>query len=86
MIVDDYMQVLGRGCVLIVQGNELKHMEIHCEEKIIRGDTTFTIKGVERFKYGDNWWSDRVGLVLSPNNLVPDCFEIGDKVEILKEE
>lgn len=86
MIVEDYVNVLGRGWVIIACGEELSHTDIHCGEKIVRGDTTFTIAGVERTKYDDNWWSNRVGLVLSPNNLVPDYFEIREEIEILQNE
>ena len=86
MIVEDYMNVLGRGWVIIAYGEELSHTEIHCGGRIVRGDQIFTIEGVERTKYDDNWWSNRVGVVLSPNKLVPDCFEIGDGIEILPKE
>ena len=50
MVVEDYMNVPFRGWVLIVKGKELETMDIPCGKKIIRGDTTFTIKGVERTK------------------------------------
>ena len=83
MVVEDYFNVLGRGWVLIAYGDELSHKEIHLGERIVRGDVTFTIKGVERSKYDDNWWANRVGLVLSPNNRVPDYFELGQEIEIL---
>ena len=85
MKVDDYMNVLGSGWVLIVYGDELEHTHLHCGQKITSGGTTFTIKGVERSKYDDGWWSKRAGFVLSPNNLVPDSFEIGQKIEIINE-
>ena len=83
MVVEDYMSTYERGWLLIVKGKELETMEIHCGEKIVRGDTTFTIKGVERTKYDDNWWAKRAALILSPNNKVPDCFEIGQEVELI---
>ena len=83
MIIDDYMNVLGRGWVVIAYGDELVHTEIHCGGRIVRGDTTFTIEGVERTKYDDGWWNNRVGLILSPNNQVPDCFELDEDIEIL---
>ena len=83
MVVEDYMNVPFRGWVLIVKGKELETMDIPCGKKIIRGDTTFTIKGVERTKYDDNWWAIRAGLILSPNNKVPDYFEIGQEVELI---
>ena len=83
MKVDNFFNVYGRGWVLIVYGEELTHTEVRCDSVIARGDTTFTIKGVERTKYDDGWWSNRVGLVLSPNGLVPSCFEIGQEIEIL---
>ena len=82
MVVEDYFNVLGRGWVLIAYGDELSHKDIHLGEKIVSVDKTFTIKGTERTKYGDNWWSNRVGLVLSPNNRVPDYFEIGQEIKI----
>ena len=50
MVVEDYMNVPFRGWVLIVKGKELETMDIPCGKMIIRGDTTFTIKGVERTK------------------------------------
>ena len=83
MVVEDYMSTYERGWLLIVKGKELETMEIHCGEKIVRGDTTFTIKGVERTKYDDNWWAKRAALILSPNNKVPDCFDIGQEVELI---
>jgi hypothetical protein len=86
MIIEDYMNVYGRGWVIIARGDELAHTEIRCCEKIVRGDTIFTIKGVERVKYDEGWWNNRVGLILSPNNQVPDCFEVGDDIEILTNE
>ena len=84
MIVADYMNVLGRGWVLIVQGEELQTMEIHCGEKIVKGDTTFTIKGVERTKPFAGRYNRWAGLILDPNNKVPDYFEVNDEVEIVK--
>ena len=86
MIIDDYMNVYGRGWVIIARGDELAHTEIHCCDRIVRGDTTFTIKGVERMKHDEGWWNNRVGLVLSPNDRVPDCFELDEDIEILPEE
>lgn len=86
MIIEDYMNVYGRGWVIIARGDELAHTEINCGGKIVRGDTVFTIKGVERSKYDDNWYDKRVGLILSPNNQVPDCFELDEDIEILQEE
>ena len=83
MIVEDYLNVTFRGWVLIVKGRELSTMEIKCDKKIVRGDTTFTIKGVERSKYDDNWWADRAALILHPNNRVPDLFKIGQEVELI---
>lgn len=85
MVVEDYMNVLGRGWLIIAYGEEYAHTEVLCGSKIVRGDTIFIIEGVERTKYDDNWWGDRVGLILSPNNLVPDCFEIGEEIEIIYE-
>ena len=82
MVVEDYMNVFGRGWIIIAYGDELSHKEIHLGERIVRGDVTFTIKGVERSKYGDNWWANRVGLVLLPNNRVPDYFEVGQEIDI----
>ena len=83
MIVDDYMNVLGRGWVIIARGEELKSMAIHCEDKIVKGDLTFIVKGVERTRHNE-WWNDRVGLILAPNNKVPDYFEVDDEIEIVK--
>lgn len=85
MIIEDCVNVYSRGWVLVVSGDELVHSEIHCGEKIVCGENVFTIKGVERTKYDDKWWSKHVGLVLSPNNLVPDCFNIGEEIEIIPE-
>lgn len=82
MVVEDYMNVLGRGWLIIAYGEELSHTEIHCGGRIVRGDTTFTITGVERTKYDDGWWNNRVGLILSPNNIVPDFFEVDDQIII----
>jgi len=84
MIVADYMNVLGRGWVLIVQGKELQTMEIHCGEKIVKGDTTFTIKGVERTMYFEGMYNRLAGLILDPNNKVPDYFEVNDEIKIEK--
>jgi hypothetical protein len=42
------------------------------------------VKVIE-YKYDDGWWTNREGLVLSPNNLVPDCFNIGEEIEIIPE-
>lgn len=86
MIVNDYMNVLGRGWVIIAYGDELAHKEIHLGERIVRGDTVFTITGVDRLKHDEGWWNNRVGLVLSPNDRVPDCFELDEDIEILQEE
>ena len=86
MIIEDYLNVYGSGWVIIARGDELAHMEIHLGEKIVRGDTVFTIKGIERMKFDEGWWNYHVGLVLSPNNQVPDCFEVGEDIEILPEE
>lgn len=84
MIVEDYMNVLGRGWLIIAYSEKLSRADIHCGDMIVRGDKTFTVEGIDRLKYG--WWMNRVGLVLSPNRLVPDCFELGDEIEILKKE
>lgn len=86
MIVADYMNVLGRGWVLIIQGEELHTLEIHCGEKIVKGDTTFTIKGVERTMYFEGMYNRWAGLNLAPNNKVPDYFQVNDEIEILKSE
>ena len=85
MKVRDYKYVNGRGWVLIVQGDELVHKPLDCGSKIVSGGTTFTINGVERTKYDDDWWSKHIGLVLSPNNLVPDCFNTEEEIEIIPE-
>ena len=82
MIVEDYMSVLGRGWVLIAYGEELAHKQINCGSKIVSRGTTFFIEGIERTLCDDNWWTNRVALILSPNNLVPDYFEIGQEIEI----
>ena len=86
MTVENRINILGRGWVLIVQGEELQTMEIHCGEKIVKGDTTFTIKGVERTMYFEGRYNRWAGLILDPNNKVPDYFEVNDEIEILKSE
>ena len=84
MIVENSINILGRGWVLIVQGEELHTLEIHCGEKIVKGDTTFTIKGVERTMYFEGMYNRLVGLILNPNNKVPDYFEVNDEIKIEK--
>ena len=86
MIIEDYLNVYGRGWVIIARGDELAHTEINCGGRIVRGDTVFTITGVERLKHDEGWWNNRVGLVLSPNDRVPDCFELDEDIDILPEE
>ena len=86
MVVEDYINILGRGWVLIAHGDELSHMPIHCGGKIVSNETIFTITGVERSKYDDNWYAKRVGFILSPNNIVPDCFKVGQIINIITEE
>ena len=82
MVVEDCMNVVGRGWVVIVYCDEFGYPEVHCGDGIVRGDITFTITGVERMS--SVWWNKRIGLILSPNNLVPDHFEIGEELEILQ--
>lgn len=73
MKVQDYMSVCGRGWVIICdKGN------IHVGDKIEAKGNIFEVTGTETAT-GINW----IGLVLSPNNLVSDCFEIGDEVKVI---
>jgi len=76
MKVQDYMNVYERGWVLICDKGE-----IHVGDKISAKGNTFEVTGTETAT-GINW----IGLVLYPNNIVPDCFEIGDEVRIIKNE
>ena len=84
MTVENRINILGRGWVLIVQGEELHTLEIHCGEKIVKGDATFTIKGVERTKSFAGRYNRWAGLILDPNNKVPDYFEVNDEIKIEK--
>ena len=84
MIVEDYMSVSFRGWLIIVRGKELPTMEIHVGYKIVKGDTTFTIKGVERTKPFAGRYNRWTGLILDPNNEVPDYFEVNDEIKIEK--
>ena len=82
MVVEDYMSTYERGWLLIVKGEKIPKKDKLCGKKVIRGDTTFLVEGVVRSKC-NSWWRTRAGLVLHPNNKVPDYFEIGQEVELI---
>lgn len=82
MVVDNILHIMGRGWVLCITGDELTHMDLATGSKVISKDTEFVIRGIERVMYDVGWYSKQVGLVLSPNSLVPESFDIGQKIEI----
>ena len=76
MKVEDIVRVVGRGHIVC------SHMDdevIHIGDKVTAGDTEFRVRGIEKWQY-----SKAVGLLLSPNDLVPANFKIGDEIDFIK--
>ena len=71
MKVTDILNILGRGNVLL-----LDEGEVHLGYTIERKGQAFEAVGVE----GPMGCSKAVGVILRPNDLVPECFEVGDEL------
>lgn len=76
MEVKDKVNVVGRGCVIVVKPD----CEINITDKIIFGENEFEIRGIERLSFMKN-----VGLVLRPNDIVYETINAGDEIEIVKQ-
>lgn len=76
MEVKDKVNVVGRGCVIVVEPD----CEINITDKIIFGENEFEIRGIERLSFMKN-----VGLVLRPNDIVYETINAGDEIEIVKQ-
>lgn len=75
MKVEDIVRVVGRGHIVC------SHMDgrtIRVGDKVMAGDTEFEVRGIEKWQY-----SKAVGLLLSPNDLVPANFNIGDELKFM---
>lgn len=75
MEVKDKVNVLGRGCVIVVEPD----CEINIENKIRFGENEFEISGIERMSFMKN-----VGLVLRPNDIAYEMINVGDEIEVVK--
>lgn len=77
MIVEDIVYVIGKGNIVCsTLGNE---DIIHMKDNIKINDNIFDIVGTEISEY-----SKHIGLILRPNNLVKEFVNIGDEIEIIK--
>ena len=74
MKIIDKVKVLGRGMILVI--DEL-NISCNIDDEIIINDITFKIIGIERITY-----QKKVGLLLSPNDLVNDNFNVNDQIII----
>lgn len=77
MKVEDIVRVVGRGYIVC---SHLDNEVIHIGDIVKAGNTEFRIRGIEKWQY-----SKAVGLLMSPNDLVPEHFGIGDKIVIINE-
>ncbi len=77
MEVKDKVNVVGRGCVIVVKPD----CEINITDKIICGENEFEIRGIERLSAMKN---KNVGLVLRPNDIAYEMINVGDEIEIVK--
>ena len=77
MKVEDIVRVVGRGYIIC---SHLDDEVVRVGDKVTAGDTEFRVRGIEKWQY-----SKAVGLLLSPNDLVPEHFVIGDEIVIINE-
>ena len=76
MKVEDIVRVVGRGHIVC---SHLDDEVIHIGDKVTAGDTEFLVRGIEKWQY-----SKAIGLLLSPNDLVPKHFRNGDEIVFIK--
>ena len=75
MKVLDKVKVMGRGYILVVIPKDI----IQMTDEIVFNNIHFEIKGIERLSF-----IKKIGLLLSPNNMVGELINIGDEINIIK--
>lgn len=69
------VNVIGRGYILVVKPQET----INITDEIIFNDFHFKISGIERLSN-----MKKIGLQLSPNDMVGKLINVGDEIEVKK--
>ena len=80
--IDGMYNIVGRGWILSVRDDRLSSCDVPCGTTVTACDKTFTIIGTERAAYDVGWFSPSMGIRLSPNDQVKECFHEGQEIEI----
>lgn len=80
--IDGMYNIVGRGWILTVRDDRLSSCDVPCGTTITSDDNVFTIIGTERTAYGEGLFSPSMGIRLSPNDQVKECFREGQEIEI----
>ena len=80
--IEGIYYITGRGWILHVMDKRLSHREVPCGFTVTAEDKAFTVTRIERSAYGEGWYSPFVGILLSPNDQVKECFRTGQEIEI----
>lgn len=80
--IEGMYNITGRGWILTFSDRRLSSMEVPCGSTVTAGGKVFTVRGVERSKYGEGWYSPSMGILLSPGDHVRESFHEGQEIEI----
>ena len=76
MKVEDIVRVVGRGHIVC---SHTDGRTIRVGDKVKAGNIEFVVRGIEKWSH-----SKAIGLLLSPSDLVPEHFRIGDEIKFME--